>query len=221
MTQVIEVGVPVDSVSFCRAIPADAAVTLEVESMVPLGDPVAHLWVRGPDCDTAVSALKASSESTVSVLDRRAGSVLLRTIWEDSEWPLFDRLEASDGVLLSAQCDGEQWLLRLRFPDTAAVSTFYESCDANGIEVAIREIGGGADWEDSPTERLSARQEETLRVAFEEGYFEVPRQTSIRELAAKLGVSEQSVSERLRRGLTTLVDATVLPDTREADDAER
>lgn len=72
---------------------------------------------------------------------------------------------------------------------------------------------------ESSGEGLTDCQQEALRTAYERGYFEVPRQTSLEDVAAELGISASSVSERLRRAQTQLVQETVattwppLPET--------
>ena len=42
------------------------------------------------------------------------------------------------------------------------------------------------------------------------GYYSLPRQISTQEIADEFGISDQAVSERLRRGITTLVTNTLL-----------
>jgi hypothetical protein len=56
---------------------------------------------------------------------------------------------------------------------------------------------------------LTAAQREAIRAAADRGYFKVPREVSLKELAEQLGVSEQAVSQRLRRGLGNLVAGSV------------
>ena len=51
----------------------------------------------------------------------------------------------------------------------------------------------------NPTER------ELLRSAVDEGYFAVPREIALCDLAAAHGMSSQEASEHLRRGLDTVV----------------
>lgn len=52
---------------------------------------------------------------------------------------------------------------------------------------------------------LTDRQREVLSVAVENGYYEIPRETTYEEIAAELGVSAGTVSEHLQK-----VEATVL-----------
>jgi hypothetical protein len=56
---------------------------------------------------------------------------------------------------------------------------------------------------------LTGAQREAIRVAADRGYFKVPREVSLKEIAEQLGVSEQAVSQRLRRGLGNLVAGSV------------
>ncbi len=62
---------------------------------------------------------------------------------------------------------------------------------------------------ESPGNGLTDRQQEALRTAYELGYFSIPRQTSLEEIAARLNISASSVSERLRRAQTQLIQETV------------
>ena len=46
-------------------------------------------------------------------------------------------------------------------------------------------------------------------MAVDMGYFSVPREAATEDLAERLDVSHQAVSERLRRGTKALVTATI------------
>ena len=50
------------------------------------------------------------------------------------------------------------------------------------------------------SELLTGRQEEILSIAFESGYFDFPKKTGLKELAARTGVKESTLAEILRRG---------------------
>lgn len=60
-----------------------------------------------------------------------------------------------------------------------------------------------------PGDGLTDRQYEALRTAYELGYFNIQRQASLEEVAAELDISASSVSERLRRAQTQLIQETV------------
>jgi hypothetical protein len=60
-----------------------------------------------------------------------------------------------------------------------------------------------------PGDGLTDNQQEARRTAYELGYFDIPRQASLEAVAAELDISASSVSERLRRAQTRLVEETV------------
>lgn len=47
---------------------------------------------------------------------------------------------------------------------------------------------------------LTPAQEAAIRVAYEQGYFSIPKETTAAEVAAELGVGKSAFLERLRRG---------------------
>jgi len=62
---------------------------------------------------------------------------------------------------------------------------------------------------------LTDRQRELLESAVREGYFEVPRECTLAELAASIGVDKSTASTVLRRGEATLLKWYLSgPDTR-------
>jgi len=60
-----------------------------------------------------------------------------------------------------------------------------------------------------PGDGLTDHQQEALRTAYELGYFDIPRRATLKEIAAELDISASSVSERLRRAQTQLIEETV------------
>jgi predicted DNA binding protein len=114
------------------------------------------------------------------------------------------------GVFLTGYTSDDHWTLRLRFPDREAFSVFREDCNGNGVALSVQAIH---ERESAPSNELygiSDPQREVLLLAARRGYFEVPRDASLADLAAELDLSSQAVSERLRRGLDSLVTAALL-----------
>jgi hypothetical protein len=66
------------------------------------------------------------------------------------------------------------------------------------------------DGESEPAgDGLTDRQREALRIAYERGYFDIPRQAALEDVAMELDISPSSASERLRRAQTQLIEETV------------
>ncbi|WP_267644084.1 sensor histidine kinase [Haloarchaeobius amylolyticus] len=55
---------------------------------------------------------------------------------------------------------------------------------------------------------MTAAERETLRVALSKGYFEVPRQTPLVDIAEELGRSDVETSRHIQRGMGTVLRAT-------------
>lgn len=53
---------------------------------------------------------------------------------------------------------------------------------------------------------LTPAQSEALEVAYEMGYFEVPKRANAAEIAAEVGISKSALLERLRRGQATIYE---------------
>lgn len=110
------------------------------------------------------------------------------------------------GELVEAKRSGDRWSVRLQFPDHASLQGFIDDYRSRPrISIHVEKLGreNSADGNDHG---LTKAQYETLRVACEQGYFEVPRRTSLVSLSDELGVSDNAVSERLRRAQSTLCE---------------
>ncbi|MFC6616215.1 helix-turn-helix domain-containing protein [Halopenitus salinus] len=59
---------------------------------------------------------------------------------------------------------------------------------------------------ESPLDALTNRQQEVLDVAYELGYYDVPRTSSTEEIAAELGVDDSTVAEHLQRAEHNLLE---------------
>jgi hypothetical protein len=116
------------------------------------------------------------------------------------------------GVVLCGVATAEGWRGRIRLPDRAALETVYNFNEQNGLEFTIHSVYEQVDWTTPTTAGLTSSQREILVAAFEGGYFEIPRDVSLGDLAASLGISETAASERFRRAMKNLVRETVYAD---------
>jgi predicted DNA binding protein len=104
------------------------------------------------------------------------------------------------------------WQLRVLFPNRASLSSTSEFCADSGLTFTVRNVQDLQQSTGSGGFGLSTDQYETLVTAAEQGYFDVPRSVTMEQLADSLGISQQAVSERLRRGHRALVNSALRPD---------
>lgn len=88
------------------------------------------------------------------------------------------------------------------------ISNELAKLQAEGIDVTLRKLQNYRVRE-TPLDSLTDRQQEVLEVAFENGYYDVPRQESTTDLAAKLGLDDSTVSEHLQRAERNLLAAVL------------
>lgn len=112
------------------------------------------------------------------------------------------------GVLQQAVGTGDGWRCRVRLPDREALETVYHFCRDHDLDFTFHRLFDRTDWVGGGP-RLTDAQRELLLEAADSGYLAIPRETSLAELAARLGISETAASERFRRGVRNLVEQTV------------
>ena len=93
------------------------------------------------------------------------------------------------------------WTFRLRAGDSEALQALQRECRDRGRNFAVRRLDRSATDADPATDRhgLTARQREVLTTAIDAGFFATPRETALADPAADLDISDQTVSDHLRR----------------------
>jgi predicted DNA binding protein len=73
------------------------------------------------------------------------------------------------------------------------------------LSISVNRIGEYDAYRESRETALTARQEAVLEVARERGYYDVPRRTSVREIADDLDCSKSTAANHLRKAEARLV----------------
>lgn len=116
-------------------------------------------------------------------------------------------LATTEAIIERIRVTPTGWIQTGWFADRAVLDEFRTFWQRNG-KFTLRRLT--CDGEPEPAgDGLTDRQREALRTAYEMGYFEIPRRASLDDVAAELGITASSVSERLRRGQTQLMETTV------------
>ncbi|WP_435361169.1 bacterio-opsin activator domain-containing protein [Haloarchaeobius sp. DFWS5] len=109
--------------------------------------------------------------------------------------------------VLQIESDGEGWRFRVQGPNQRRLATFFEYCEEAGIGYTLDRL-----YETTTTTDLAqpastpTPYQDTLELAHEGGYFEVPRRMTLDDLAGELDISRQTASERVRHGVQSLLD---------------
>ncbi|GAA0657687.1 helix-turn-helix domain-containing protein [Salarchaeum japonicum] len=178
--------------------------------------PLIFFWATpGNDADAGAlddfdDALAGDDSVTNAVLlddldDRRLYRVQISADHDTVLYPTYVELGAALVGLYSAPSG---WRVEMRFPDRDALADFREVCGNGGVTFSLRRLYEGVDSDDDP-EGLTDAQREALSVALSLGYFGVPRDATLADVADELGVSTQAASERVRRAIAALAESAV------------
>lgn len=219
MSVIATVVVDADDFTLGAALALGDGVRVRLERVVPVEDTfVPYLWVSDDDIEHIETALVNEGDiESFRIVDRADTEALTRVEWREDFDGFLEALMASDGTLLEGTGESETWRFRLRFADNDDLTAFYRTCAENGIHVDVRSVHNpGAPRRIDSDIDLTETQRETLRIALEEGYFDVPRRINLLELAERLGISDSAVSQRLRRGVSAVLAETL----RDAEERE-
>lgn len=191
-----------------RTLMSGERLRIELEPIVSLSAPLSpYLWASSSDSEQIEDRIRGDADvADIETIDRINGGALLVTEWEIDDNDLINVLLASGGSCLSAVGTTEGWELTLRFPHRESLADCYRGCEKNDIDISVRSIHDSGWVTDHGTESvLTLPQREALLYALEGGYFEVPREITLQELAEQLGISDTAASQRLRRGIEKLL----------------
>jgi len=213
MSVIAHLRVPAEAFELGRILDISGGTGIELESLVPLGEKaVPFLTVHGTT-DLGEFETAIQDHPTVSDLERTSqhgDRTLYALDWDVSQDRFFQGLYEVDAHLLGASGGPELWEFELRFPSHQALGAFRDYCSDAGIRVDAGRVYNPTRPESGPFYGLTQPQRDTLVRAVGGGYYSIPRELSTQDLADEFDISDQAVTERLRRAIATLVDNSLV-----------
>ena len=174
-----------------------------------------RVWVEDADLDAFEAGLDADETvASHELLTAEGSGHLYKVRLSDTgrRASILPLLGESGGEFVGGERTADGWTIRLRFPNDATLQAFSDACASrNRGSIAVESIYQESSC-DSPGFGLTPSQREALSAALEGGYFDIPRGTTLTALAAELGVSDQAVSERLRRAQKRVFERVLVDD---------
>ena len=216
MSLIAEFSLRSPDLVLASALDAAPNVTVELEQQMAAhpDDPVFIFWAFGGDLQKLETGLENDDTIQCStVIEELGDRKLYRTRLDRdnllSIYPIYQRLGASP---MAATGGADGWQRRVRFPDRDAVVAMRQFCADNDVDFRLHRLYTPGESDVVDEFGLSPEQRQAIVTAARAGYFEVPREVSLDDLGTELGISGQSASERLRRGVSKLVSNTLLSD---------
>lgn len=213
MATVMEFTSPADEFPLGTVFENLPGVSVELERLIPHDTRVIpYFWVRGAEADDIEAAFEAhAGVVNIDLIDSVDHEYLMRAEWESEYFGVLSALAAANVTVLTGVGTAEGWNFEVRAETSEAISEFRSNCQEKDIQIEITAIhallpihGEGYDLTDA--------QREALVLAYERGYFDSPRATSLDAIADELGISQQALSSRLRRGHRRLIAGALNTD---------
>jgi len=203
MSVIVQLRIAADDFELGQILDLEGASAIELETLVPSGDATVPLfWVYEPVehgfLDTVERYPTVNCVTEVDVFEDRT---LFKLDWDASQDHLFQCVLNQDGQMLGATGTSEGWNFEVRFSEREAMSQFQTCCEDAHISMEVISIYNPTDPGAGPWYGLSKPQREALMLAVRMGYYDIPRGCTTKELADELGISDQAVTERLRRAI--------------------
>jgi predicted DNA binding protein len=212
MTVIADITIPSEEFELGRVFDEHPDITIDLERIVPLGDAIIPLfWVTNGDAEAIESTLLNSPHTEIARNLTDAGErVLYEVRWDLEINGIIQPLIDTNARVLEASGNAEEWEFRLRFLAQDDLNEFNRTVTNKGIPVTLRHLYNPVPPEEQS--QMSDNQHEVITEAYRHGYFDVPRGVTATDLADSFEVSDSAVSQRLRRGLSTLVRDTMIPE---------
>lgn len=207
-------SVPAAAFALHETLEAVPDVQFEIEHVVAHeSDRVMPLvWATAVGTDREILDKALATDPSVENVDELAAfddEWLYRMKWVENVQVVLHTLLEQQGVILNADGRDDEWHLRMLFPDRESLSATYDFCQKENLSITVKAIYE-LDSEHRDRYGLTDTQHETLIMAVEKGYFDIPQETTLDDLAAELDISHQALSERLHRGHKTLIESTLI-----------
>lgn len=210
MSVIATFDVSSDSFPLGKSIKSQSAAEIEIESIVPMRHqkfPFIFVWKHTDFEEFERSIATLPEIESIVLLETFDNGRLYKLEWSDNSCPVISEVVENKGTLLSASGDPTAWEFEIRFPEHANVSGFFRDVtDADDVELSLKSLIKEIDFESVDGGILTDKQEQTLKTAFEMGYFSIPREAHLCDVADQLGISPSSTSALLRRGCDRLFE---------------
>ncbi|WP_144799999.1 helix-turn-helix domain-containing protein [Halorubrum depositum] len=113
-------------------------------------------------------------------------------------------------VISARHADGD-WNILMHVPAHSTLHRIQSHYHDHGITFRVKRLHVARETDIGAETTLPPGQHKALLVAYRNGYFQVPRDVSQEEIADELDISKSGVSQRLRRAIDRLIEATLDP----------
>lgn len=209
-----EFSVSSDAFALGQILQDGEDVQIELTHFVPIEETlVPYFWAETSDPDAFETSVQADDRvASLTKLDTGSDKTLYQIEWATEIDGLLAALRKHDLIVEAATGTTDSWHFRIRGPDNGNLAAFQRTCKEKDISIEVHAVRNP---NESDTNRygMSQKQAEAVELAFTDGYFAVPRETTLGDLGETVGITGQSFARRLSRGLYSLIAETLVSDS--------
>lgn len=206
-----EFHVPSDVFTFHDTFQTVPGLVIEIERVVASEQLLTpYFWISNVTADDFEAA--AREDPTIEGLrrlDEYDEATMYRAEWTDRIDTLIYAYTHIGAAITGAEGQSNEWVLRMRFDDRGKLDEFSEYLNDEGVAYDLRRLYEITHPRSGSEFGLTRKQTEALTIAWEMGFYELPRKVTMEEVADEVGIAPQSLSDRLRRAENTLIENTL------------
>lgn len=214
MAVLAEVRVPTSEFVLSDALEEVPNVRVEIKRVVAGAEQVTpYFWVFGDAVDAFERALYDDPDAleVLTLEEENPTERFFRVTWHQNTPNILTAVGNSQSTILDAvNTEVGQWELKILAPHRDGLAHCRDECVENGITFQLLRVY----QPDNPPERaqfgLTEEQQEALEAAYDGGYFEIPRDMTMTDIAYRMGISRNALSARIRRGIRNLLKNTII-----------
>lgn len=213
MTVLVELIVPADEFVLAEPLTSVPTIRLEIKRVVAGVEEITpYFWAFGGELPQFEQLLRADSNiREVLILEEtQAEERFYRVSWQQKTPDiLLAASEAKATILEAVTTEGGEWELEALFATDEDLARFHEYAETNDLDFQLKRVYYPQNPEEQGEYDLTPQQLEAVELAYERGYFNVPRDVTLTELATELDLSRNAVSARIRRGIRNVLSSTI------------
>lgn len=212
MVVIADFEVPADQFPLGRLFEAFPGIEIELERVIPISSRVIPLlWVSGVDPEEVEHELRAGSlVEDVALLTHADDRCLFQVDWSPDINGLIQSMVEADADLLRGEGGPEIWEFRVQFRTREHLVAFREACLDHDLRLELTRLYNPQ--LPAKNQLLTDAQLDALLLSYDNGYWDVPRETTLIDLGETIGISDTATSQRMRRAVKTLIEEYVLPE---------
>jgi len=214
VTSIVAASVPADQLALGETLRTVPDARVDAVRAVAGGEcAVMPVLVFDGDHEDVGPALRDDpSVESVSPLATLEKECVYRVEWTAEATDSLHTVFPEDGAVMRTRAADEKWCFRALFADRGPMEDWYHGCRDAGLDVDVESVHDPTESVRSRQHGLSRKQYVALETALQHGFYDIPRQVTLEELADEFDVSHQALSERLSRAHRSTIANLVAAD---------